>query len=383
MPLAFLDGIASVLVESSLTGVVLYTDEILYANPAFRKITGYSEEELGGIKIWDIFHPSYHDTIQNNVNQRLAGVQTADFYHDIKIITKEGKLKWVRSFAKTVPYGDSFAGMVNLYEITDQKLLEMELADVYRHMSKKVSDAVAASRNQEQLLIQQSKMAAMGEMVAAIAHQWRQPLNMIALVVQDFKEMFAAAETRQEDVDDTIYFCMSQINYMSQTINDFQDYLKPSREVSRFDVNDTLHNTMKLLGDQHLRRNVTTELVLHGEALWVEGYENEFKQVLLILLNNALDAISEGKKSGKVRIETHRKEAEGLVEVVVQDDGGGIPEHVIKKIFDNYFTTKKEKGTGLGLYMAKNIIEDHMHGSMEVMNAEEGARFVIRLPAVI
>jgi len=382
MPQFPLDTLAATLVENSQMGILVFTDEIVYANPALEKISGYTQEELARMKVWEIFHPSYHETIQSNVAQRKAGIQTADFYRDMIIRTKKSKFKWVRSFAKTVPYGDGFAGMVNLYEITDQKLLEMELAEVYRTMSKKVAEAVAAQSAQEQLLIQQSKMAAMGEMVAAIAHQWRQPLNMVGLLVQDFREMFASEETTQADIDDTIYFCMNQINYMSQTIDDFQNYLKPSNESKRFDVNETLKGTMKLLGDRHLRHQITTELSLAPEALYVEGLENEFKQVLLILLNNAMDAIGEHKAGrGHVRIETHR--VDGQAQIVIQDDAGGIPEALLERVFDNYFTTKKEKGTGLGLFMARNIVQEHMRGTLEAANEGDGARFVIKLPSVI
>ncbi len=373
------NDLARVMVESSLSAMALYRDDILYVNSAFEKITGYSRAELAKIKIWDIFHPSFRETIKENVSRRLAGADTAGFYHDLKIITKKGKLKWVRSFAKTVRHEGGYAGMLNMYDITDQKLLEAELSDVYKNMAKKVSEAVETQRQQENLLIQQSKMAAMGEMVAAIAHQWRQPLNLISLVVQDFAEMFDNPDTTREDISDTIYFCMNQINYMSQTINDFQNYLKPSTEVMTFDVNATIRNTIKLLGDKHLRENILTTLELAEQPLYVTGMENEFKQVLLILLNNAMDAICEKENKGEVIIRTGMTET-GTVLITVEDSAGGIPDAIIDKIFDNYFTTKKENGTGLGLYMAKNIVEEHMHGTIDVVNGQKGACFGIRLP---
>jgi signal transduction histidine kinase len=266
-----------------------------------------------------------------------------------------------------------------MYDITDQKLLEIELSDVYKNMSKKVAETVNTQRRQENLLIQQSKMAAMGEMVAAIAHQWRQPLNLVSLVVQDFAEMFDNPDTTQEDISDTIYLCMNQINYMSQTINDFQNYLKPSNTEGRFDINETVQATIKLLGDKHLRENILTTLELVDTPLLVTGLENEFKQVLLIILNNAMDAISEKEESGEVVIRTLQTD-DGRVQVRVEDSAGGIPEGIIGKVFDNYFTTKKENGTGLGLYMAKNIVEEHMDGLITVTNGERGASFSITLP---
>lgn len=371
--------LAAVMVENSLSATALYREDILYANAAFEKITGYSKEELATIKIWDIFHPSFRETIRENVSRRLAGADTAGFSHDLKLTTKKGKLKWVRSFAKTLPYQGSYAGMINMYDITDQKLLEMELSDVYKNMSKKVAETVAKQRKQENLLIQQSKMAAMGEMVAAIAHQWRQPLNLISLVVQDFGEMFDNPDTTREDIGDTIYFCMNQINYMSQTINDFQNYLKPTNGEEMFDINATVEATIKLLGDKHLRENIQTMLELSSETLRVRGYENEFKQVLLIILNNAIDAIGEKGDTGEVVIRT-AKERAGQIAVRIEDSAGGIPEAIIGKIFDNYFTTKEENGTGLGLYMAKNIVEEHMDGTLSVANGSRGACFTISLP---
>ena len=172
---------------------------------------------------------------------------------------------------------------------------------------------------------------------------------------------------------------MDQINYMSQTINDFQNYLKPSSSEVTFDINQTVKTTIKLLGDKHLRENIVTTLNLSEETLTVTGFENEFKQVLLIILNNAMDAICEKGKSGEVILSTGLLEA-GQVYVRIEDSAGGIPDAIIEKVFDNYFTTKKEHGTGLGLYMAKNIIEEHMGGSISVVNGERGACFTVTLP---
>jgi PAS domain S-box-containing protein len=366
-------------IEQSVTGILLYQEEILFANDAFEKITGYTADEMRGKKVWEFFHPTHHETIRNNVSGRLAGSDTAGFHHDLRLITKKGKLKWVRSFAATIPYGDGFAGMLNMYEVTDQKLLERELNDVYKNMAKKVGEGVKMQRAQEHQLIQQSKMAAMGEMVAAIAHQWRQPLNLISMVVQEFSEMFDNKATTREDVQDTVYFCMNQIDYMSQTINDFQNYLKPSDAVTRFDVNETIRGAIKLLGDRHIQKNTQTVLELTTAAVEVEGNENEFKQVLLILLNNAMDAIAAKKIEGVITIRT---QIGGETRITLEDNGGGIPAEVLPKIFDNYFTTKGESGTGLGLYMARNIIEEHMGGSIAVDNTKDGARFSLSFPGV-
>ena len=231
----------------------------------------------------------------------------------------------------------------------------------------------------ERLMMQQSRMSAMGEMIGAIAHQWRQPLNALGLMIQDADMSYRCNEM------DTEYFAsfkqksMEQISFMSKTIDDFRDFFKIDKEIKSFPVISKINEVISLLKPQFASSDIQITLEQNCDCS-VSGYPNEFMQVILNILNNAKDAIIQTKKEGGLIKITTRCRTNACV-TTIEDNGGGIEKQVIEKIFDPYFTTKApDKGTGIGLYMAKTIIEKHMDGAINVTNTENGALFTIMLP---
>ena len=246
-----------------------------------------------------------------------------------------------------------------------------------------IMDDITERIQQKQFMIQQSKLAEMGDMIAAIAHQWNEPLVELSALVQDIQTSYLLNELKDIDVKDFVNDSMIQIKYMSKTLSDFRNFLKPSTKKNLFSISKALNEINEIIGKQIFYSNIKMSFNYKNknEELLIYGFENEFKQVLLNLINNAKNKIVENfkdsEKDGKIDINIERCASYNRIEII--DNGGKIDEKIINSIFDPYFTTK-ESGTGLGLYMAKVIIEDKMRGIIKVRNENENVIFTIKLP---
>ncbi|MDX1294645.1 MAG: ATP-binding protein, partial [Sulfurimonadaceae bacterium] len=246
-------------------------------------------------------------------------------------------------------------------------------------LQNKVAASLEKEREKDKLLIQQSRLAAMGEMIEQIAHQWRQPLNTMALVMQDlfFKvKLKQFDETAFEKANDQIN---ENLQYMSKTIDDFRNFHQMEKDTDKIPVEEVIQMAMTL--NEASLKYSHIECELHSDHPHVAIIaKNELVQIFMNLIKNARDAIGEiGIENGRIDISV--AEEDGTVCVTVEDNGGGIPETVIDHVFEPYFTTKKQtRGTGLGLYMSRGIIEESMGGSLEVENGDRGARFIVKLP---
>lgn len=254
-----------------------------------------------------------------------------------------------------------------------------ELESINRTLDERVQNEIDRRRKQERMMIQQNRLAAMGEMIGNIAHQWRQPLNALGLIVQDVEDAHRFGELDDEYIRTMSSKAMEQINYMSRTIEDFRNFFKPDRIKERFSLNDNLARILEIVGPGIRKSKVQLGMVIHNE-LSISGYPNELAQVIINIINNAKEAFeSSSVVERTIHVEAW-KEA-GYVYVSIADNAGGIEDTILHRIFDPYFTTKGEtQGTGLGLYMAKVIVEEHMHGKITAENEKEGVKFVIMLP---
>jgi two-component system NtrC family sensor kinase len=254
-----------------------------------------------------------------------------------------------------------------------------ELAELNVSLDKRIREEVAKSKQQEALLIHQSRLAAMGEMIGAIAHQWRQPLNALGLVLQNLRLRQQMGRLDEEFIGASMEKSDRLIGKMSSTIDDFRNFFKPNKNTEPFNILLVARSTAELLDAQLKNHNIHIRIDCPGD-IEIVGLEGEFSQVLLNLINNAKDILVERKpRYPEIRISIQQI-SEGAVQIVVKDNGGGIPESIFDKIYDPYFTTKEEgRGTGIGLYMSKIIIENNMSGSLRAYNDAEGANFVIQL----
>lgn len=250
-----------------------------------------------------------------------------------------------------------------------------------RIRSEKELRAIELQKNKhQQFIIQQSKLAEIGEIFSSIAHQWKNPLVEIATITQE--HFYSTEDSINEQNNQYVHDIMVQVRYMTDTINDFQKFIMPSTQKTVFDVNEAIETMMKII-NHNIKYNyidVTID-VSNATNLMVSGYKNEFMQTLLNVVNNAKEQIKEAReakqiKRGSIFIQIYNYSKKVIIDI--KDNGGGIPIDKLPNIFDAYYTTK-EQGHGIGLYMSKLIIEDKMGGKIRASNTDEGACFTITL----
>ncbi len=270
------------------------------------------------------------------------------------------------------------AGLMYKYRRLDELVRQRtdELETFNQRLQEEISKAVEKNRTQEKILMQQAKMAEIGSMVESIAHQWRQPLNILGLSMTRLNINHSLGNT--QDVEKVIEIVEQQIEYMSQTIDDFRNFFKQDQMQSKVNVSGLVNEVETLLGPLLASKRIVMIRNI-DPAIEILVYHNELKQVLINIVNNAREAI-EHHKSKKREIHIHCVNDKHHCTISIEDSGGGVPHHIIDKIFDPYFTTKFEsQGTGIGLYMAKMIIEKHCLGKLSVYNTRNGACFEVRL----
>ena len=232
----------------------------------------------------------------------------------------------------------------------------------------------------ERMLLQQSRLAALGEMISNIAHQWRQPLNELGLIVQELPMMYDQGNFSREYLKQSVAKFMTVLNHTSKTIDDFRNFFKPDKEMVRFDILAVIQQTLSLISESF--KHLQIEITVHSTGKQViYGHPNEFSQVILNILFNARDAFIDRKVTKKSVEITLFKDGNSAV-VSIADNAGGVPEAIMDRIFDPYFTTRgPDQGTGIGLYMSKIIIEKNIPGRLTVRNTELGAEFRIEVPS--
>lgn len=254
--------------------------------------------------------------------------------------------------------------------------LNEELDQYKNHLEKKVQEEITKREEKEKMLLQQSKLAAMGEMMDAVAHQWKQPINIIKMQIDmiryDFEDDLITNEYIQ-NLQNKIFF---QIDHMTNTLNEFRSFFRPNKEVTEFDAKDMVQKVLLLVKDEFIKNRIDINLEVK-QNFKLMGVENEFKHLILNIINNAKDAFNENdikERNLTITILVENK----TKKIQIEDNAGGIPNHVIKDIFKANVTTKEEgKGTGIGLYMSSQIAQKH-HGDLTVQNLNGGARFIFQ-----
>jgi PAS domain S-box-containing protein len=245
-------------------------------------------------------------------------------------------------------------------------------------LEERIAKSVEELRQKDQMLILQDRLSVMGEMINNIAHQWNQPLNALGLIVQQLPFYYESETLTIDVLKQNTQQAMNLIQHMSQTINDFRNLFKVDKLSIPFNVNDVVIRTLSLIEKTFTDQGITIDLSV-GDNPTVTGFPNEYSQVLLNILMNARDALAENNIED-ARISIHTVARGGTSVVTVIDNGGAISADIISRLFDPYFTTKKpDKGTGIGLFMSKTIIEKNMGGRLSVRNTDNGAEFKIEI----
>lgn len=321
----------------------------------------------------DFFISILSDDDKPKVNKRIQNaLKTKSKYFSIhKIVCSDGEVKWVEDRGEIIKYdeeGHPIRMIGCVHDITDRIRLQ----------------------EQEKILEKQTRLAALGEMIGNIAHQWRQPLSVISALVDSLELYYSINNLSQKVVQDTRLGVKTQIDYLSQTIEDFRNFIRNDRKSQSFYLSQVVKKTLSLVHAVINKNYIKIRSNSHDDAKCI-GFESEMLQVLLNIINNAKDAfISNDINETERYIIIDSIKNGDFIELHIQDSAGGVPKDIINRIFEPYFTTKDDDlGTGLGLHMSKKIVEDSQ-GEISVQNTifeidgvqYMGAEFIIKFPII-
>jgi len=346
--------------------------QLLYSNTTNQKIVrtpNFSSILIEG-RTWTL----YAKPSENFIRKHTNSLPTISFLVSMTIVLLVGyifSLKELRSKELEVLVKEKTKDLEASYKKIEN--FNITLKD-------KVEVAVEENQQKDRLLLEQSKLAAMGEMIGAIAHQWRQPLNALAMRIQFIEDDFEDEIIDKKYIKEHSEESMKLVNFMSKTIDDFRNFFTIDKLKADFNIRKKINETINMLSGQ--LENYKIEIEMNDKDFKILGYSSEFQQVILNILNNAKDAfVEQGREDGKIKIDISVDGERGIIKI--EDNAGGIPSDVIKRIFEPYYTTKEQgKGTGLGLYMSKMIIEDNMKGKISVQNVIKGALFTIEIELI-
>ena len=280
------------------------------------------------------------------------------------------------SFFMSIIFSMIFSNpLKHMYEIVVAQA--NKLHDLATTLDKKVQIETLKNAKKDRLLQNQSKLAELGDMIGNIAHQWRHPLTRLSLILQNLEAYQLKGKLNDKLLKDSLDNSLHQIEFMSNTIDNFKDFYKKDKKKKEFFVFDAIDLILKIIGPSLEHNNIVVK-INDNDKVQIYGNKNEFSQVLMNLIVNAKDAFEDKQIiNPSIEIDIKRKEKDIKIEVI--DNAGGIPNHIISSIFNPYFTTKDSKGTGIGLYLSKAIIEEKMKGKLLVKNKNNGAVFIIYL----
>jgi len=368
----------------------IFLNDIRIKNEAYAQ---YSYKKPGSLEIKKkLSYFKYH----KNWNWVLAvGIYTADIEKEILLKRKDVEANIRKQIGQNVVLFIMFLSLGILISIVvSQKIDEVlkayenevkaktqELEKLNKNLEKKVQEEVEKNREKEQLLVQKSKFIALGEMISNIAHQWRQPLSELSSILMyiKFKHGINALDnktmqTKSDEADKVL-------DYMSHTIDDFRNFFMPKKEKEEFYIYKAIDSVMTIVSSSLLNDKIKVIINLDKNTK-LTTYLNEYEQVILNIINNAKDVLIE-KKIENPQIKITAYDESKYVVLFIEDNAGGITVEPKGKIFEPYFTTKDgSKGTGIGLYMSKIIIDKNMKGKLRVRNTKNGAKFGILVPKV-
>lgn len=341
---------------------------ITFVTDKFCLESGYTREELLGKSHNIVRHPDVPSALYKDMWETIA--MGKKFNAEFKNIRKDGSKYWIKIII--VPELDSQNNIIGYFSVKRKIDDKIKLRKLNEKLEKKIEKAIEQSRRKDQLLSYQTKLATMGEMIGLIAHQWKQPLSSLSLKIQTMKYKKNINEEYKENF---ISENMQIINFMTQTIDGFRDFYRQDKLKENFKINTCIEKTLTILKPQFTKSKI--DIICEGEDFTINGLQSELQHVLVNLISNAKDELIKNNIVNKeIKIITKIHENKGLV--TVEDNAGGIPTEILPRIFEAYFTTKETgKGTGIGLYLSKTIIEDTMKGELLVSNTNKGASFKI------
>ncbi len=375
------------LYNKSADGVLLIKDKkIIDCNEATLKILQYSKEELINKFLYDIspkFQPdnqSSHIKAINKIDEALTnGICNFEWVHK----NKQNENLWIEIVLTSIEIDNNSVIHTVIRDINKRKDMEQKLEILTLNLEEKINEEIKKNQEKTKQLIQQSRLAQMGEMISMIAHQWRQPLTAITATTNNLQiKALIEEKIDSEQLQKELELITNYSQHLSLTIDDFRNFFKPDKIKTESKLEDIIEKAINIIKTSFESKNINL-ITNYSFNDTFFTYTSEIQQVILIILKNAEDSLMEKNIENRlIRINTLKKEDFAIIQI--EDNGGGIAIDVINKIFDPYFSTKKSKeGTGIGLYMSKIIIDEHCCGNLSVRNNKDGASFEIKLPIKI
>ena len=362
-------------------------------NPVAEQLTGWHEVEALNNPLEQVFRIISELTraeVKNPAERVVCENRVIGIANQTLLISRDGTERPIAYNCAPIRNGKGkITGVVLIFrDRTERKQAEealaakqLQLEEFNLTLEKRIQEAVAELRQKDQIMINQSRLAAMGEMIGNIAHQWRQPLNALGLLIYNIKDAFQFNTLNAEYLDQAVADGNRMVQNMSTTISDFSNFFRPDKEFVAFSATKQIRAAILLVESSYKNSDIAIHLDAPND-LELMGFPNEYSQVLLNLLSNAKEAVlgrNQLHQQLSRRVEIRLTERDGYGCVTVADNGGGFSALILYMIFDPYFSTK-DRGSGIGLYMSKMIIERNMYGSITARNIEEGAEFTVCTP---
>ncbi|MBF0318722.1 MAG: PAS domain S-box protein [Nitrospirae bacterium] len=339
--------------------------KIVQVNESYCNMIGYTQAELLNMRINDIEALESPDDTKKRIKRVM---ESGGDLFESKHKCKNGRIIDVEVSANFITSDNLIFSFIR--NITERKLIEEEIKNINQDLQKRVEEELAKNRIKDQLMYEQSRHISMGELLVNISHHWRQPLCAIALSVQDIRDAYTHNELDETYLDNNIELAMSELKTLSDIIDNFRNFYY-EKEQREFNISDEINKANALISGYVQEKAIVIEKEL-DESLTTQGRPSEFAQVILNILTNAKDNFERiNLTGGIIKIHLYKDASTGRKIISITDNGGGVPEDIIDKVFDPYFTTKdKSRGTGMGLYMAKIIIEKNMNGTISISNID-------------
>jgi PAS domain S-box-containing protein len=376
---------------------------ITFVNDEFCRISGYTREELIGKNHNVVRHPDVPkanfkllwDTILQKKTFKTTARNLAKdgttFYVNTTItpiLDKEGNiLEFIairydvtNTIMLTEQLRKNEEELESLNSTLEERVKEQtaQLMELNKTLEERIHIEVEKNREKDKVVFQQARLAAMGEMIGNIAHQWRQPLSELGIVLYNLKKQGIRGD--EGEMLKAYEHGKSVIARMSKTIEDFRNFFNPAKRKEDFLVADVVGEVLSILEGSLSRHSVKTHVKINPN-LDAYGYKNELSQVLMNIINNAKDALKSNNQPDNRNIYISASKQKHHIFIKISDNAGGVAEDIMEKIFVPYFTTKHQSsGTGLGLYIVKSIIEKSMEGEVSVENLRDGAQFTLKIP---
>lgn len=351
---------------------------IITISPSVQQLSGYTVEEVMGTNMLEYYlDPDVRIEFLESLNENSGRITN----FQLRFRHKYNRTLWTLVNAQYIYDEDNVVIGIEgtAKDITALKETQTALESLNQSLETRIKAGVDELRQRDAMLLQQARMAQMGEMLSMIAHQWRQPLSSVAAITANLKLSIALEETlSSEELDDSLDKIDNHVAFLSSTIDDFRNFFRTNQEPKPTEFSVIMEKALEILQPALVNNNI----VLHKQCdihKSFDSFENELIQVAINIVNNAVDILKERPQPREIYL--HGYESEGKQILTIEDNAGGIDETILPNIFDPYFSTKSEKnGTGLGLYMSKTIVEEHCHGKLEAKNLVNGVCFTISLP---